>query len=103
MNKLVGGSSLVIDFANDSGFQGHGVYGWDPAKQKYVGTWVDPMRTFLSPMEGTWDAATKTMSLGEVAATLRASVDDPAAALVDVVRRRHTTLPDDMAIVVSWL
>jgi hypothetical protein len=62
VNKLVGGVWLVIDFENDGGFQGHGVYGWDPAKKKYVGTWVDSMRTFLAPMEGTWDAATQTMT-----------------------------------------
>jgi Protein of unknown function (DUF1579) len=62
VNRLIGGVWLVSDFKNDSDFEGHGVYGWDPAKKKYVGTWVDSMRTFLAPMEGMWDAATKTMT-----------------------------------------
>jgi hypothetical protein len=60
---VCGGLWLVVDFVNETtGFDGHGVFGYDPQKKKYVGTWVDPMRTFLAPMDGTWDAATKTMS-----------------------------------------
>jgi Protein of unknown function (DUF1579) len=64
VNRLVcGGLWLVCDFRNEtSGFEGHGVFGYDPKKGRYVGTWVDPMRTFLAPMEGTWDAGAKTMT-----------------------------------------
>jgi uncharacterized protein DUF1579 len=43
-------------------FQGHGVEGWDPAKKKYVGTWVDSMSTALSLTESTYDAASRSMS-----------------------------------------
>jgi hypothetical protein len=60
---LLGGKWLIADWSTDSGdFVGHGVYGWDPAKQKYVGTWVDSMRTFLVTGEGTWDADARTMT-----------------------------------------
>jgi hypothetical protein len=60
---MCGGQWLVMDFKNEtSGFEGHGLYGWDPAKKKYVGTWVDNMRTTLALAEGTWDAATRTMT-----------------------------------------
>jgi hypothetical protein len=39
-----------------------GVYGFDGARGKYVGTWVDPMRRSLVVAEGTWDEATRTMT-----------------------------------------
>ena len=53
----------MAEFSNHTtGFEGHGLYGYDPAKGKYVGTWVDPMRTFMAVGEGSWDAATRTMT-----------------------------------------
>src|ERR1700689_3094594 len=54
VNRLVcGGLWLVSDFKNETtGFEGHGVFGYDAQQKKYVGTWVDPMRTFLAPMSG---------------------------------------------------
>ncbi len=63
-----GGRWLISDFRNEtSGFQGHGVYGFDTLKRTYVGTWVDDLRSFLTLTEGTWDAAAKTMTFrGEV-------------------------------------
>jgi Protein of unknown function (DUF1579) len=58
-----GGRWLVTEYKNEeSGFEGHGLYGWDSAKQKYTGTWVDNMRTTLVLGEGTWDAAARTMT-----------------------------------------
>lgn len=61
-----GGLWLVTDFKADemmgAPFQGHGVEGWDPAKKKYVGTWVDSMSTSVSLTESTYDAATKSMN-----------------------------------------
>jgi hypothetical protein len=68
VNRLVGGKWLVADFKNETtGFEGHGVYGWDAYKKKYVGTWVDPMRSGMVIAEGTWDSAAKTMTYwGEI-------------------------------------
>jgi Protein of unknown function (DUF1579) len=57
-----GGRWLISDFRNDSGFEGHGIHGYDAAKRCYVGTWVDTERTFLGVAEGTWDAAARTMT-----------------------------------------
>jgi hypothetical protein len=57
-----GGRWLVTDYQADSGFEGHGVYGWDAAKSAYVGTWVDNMRTFLAISTGAWDAEKKIMT-----------------------------------------
>ena len=65
-NTLIGdGLWVVSDFKAEmmqKPFQGHGVWGWDPAKKKYVGTWVDTMSTGLTLSEGTFDPATKTMT-----------------------------------------
>lgn len=60
---ISGGTWLVVDFKNETtGFEGHGVYGWDAAKGCYVGNWVDDMRPFMAIAEGTWDPATRTMT-----------------------------------------
>jgi hypothetical protein len=60
-----GGLCLITDFKGDFGgmpFHGHGTSTWDPAKKKYVGTWIDSMSTGLALSEGTHDAAAKTMT-----------------------------------------
>jgi hypothetical protein len=62
VSRMLGGRWLVTDFKNETGFEGHGVYGFDPARGAYVGTWVDDMRPFLPVMEGRWDEATRTMT-----------------------------------------
>ena len=63
VKALPGGLWMMSDFQGEFGgmpFHGHGVNGYDPAKQKYVGTWVDSFGTHLSTMEGTVDEKTKT-------------------------------------------
>lgn len=60
-NRLVAGRWLVTDYRASSGFEGHGVYGFDPDKGCYVGTWVDSMQTTPARGEGEWDADTRTM------------------------------------------
>lgn len=62
VQKLVGGRWLVADFTNESGFEGHGLFGWDETRKSYVGTWVDTMRTFLAVMAGAYDAESRTMT-----------------------------------------
>jgi hypothetical protein len=66
VNRMLAGIWLISDFTGKLGaadFQGHGITGYDPAKKKYVGTWVDSMSSNLIPMEGTYDAKTKTLTL----------------------------------------
>jgi hypothetical protein len=66
MSLMSGGLWLLEDFvgsAAGSPFAGHGIYGWDPAKKKYVSTWVDNMTDHLQIGEGTYDGATKTMTM----------------------------------------
>lgn len=62
VSRLVGERWLVTDFKNETGFEGHGIFGWDASRKAYVGTWIDPMRTFLTIMEGAWDPETRTMT-----------------------------------------
>ena len=59
VNRRVG-TWLVSDFKNETGFEGHGIYGWDAAKQAYVGTWIDEARGSLVIGGGTLDGATMT-------------------------------------------
>jgi hypothetical protein len=75
-NRLIcGGQWLVSDYRSDeSGFEGHGLYGYDPQLGCYTGVWVDPMRSFLAPMRGTWDADTRTMTFVGEALTPRGPI-----------------------------
>jgi hypothetical protein len=65
-NIVIGeGLWLIQDFKGEffgAPFRGHGVTGYDTGKKKYVGTWVDTMTTAISTVEGTYDAATNTMT-----------------------------------------
>jgi hypothetical protein len=64
-NTMLGGRWLISDFKGEMmgiPFQGHSVMGYDPAKKKYTGTWVDSMSTTSSVLEGTYDPKTKTMT-----------------------------------------
>ncbi|MEE9391743.1 MAG: DUF1579 family protein [Planctomycetota bacterium] len=40
-------------------YVGTGCVGYDPAKKKYLGTWIDSMSTALAIMEGDYDPKTK--------------------------------------------
>ena len=51
-----------MDYRADSGFEGHGVYGYDAAKGKYTAAWVDSMQSCIARSEGDWDPATRTMT-----------------------------------------
>ena len=66
VNRLMtGGLWLISDFSGEVAgvkFEGHGQFGFDPAKKKYVGTWVDSMGPNMSNLEGTYDEKTKTIT-----------------------------------------
>jgi hypothetical protein len=44
-------------------FEGHGLTAFDNIKKKYMGTWIDNCATGIMSMEGTYDAASKTMTM----------------------------------------
>jgi hypothetical protein len=43
-------------------FEGRGTTGYDPAKKKFVGTWVDTISTSVATVEATYDPTAKTMT-----------------------------------------
>ncbi len=47
----------------DMDFHGQGQTGYDPAKKKYIGTWVDSMSPTIMMMEGDFDPRTKTLTM----------------------------------------
>ncbi len=47
-------------------FNGQGTTGYDAEKKKYIGSWVDSMSPYAMHMEGTWDEATRTMTMFSV-------------------------------------
>jgi hypothetical protein len=62
---MTGGLWILSKFETSFGpakFEGHGLFGYDPVKKKYVGTWVDSMSPTLSVLEGSYDARSKTIT-----------------------------------------
>jgi len=66
-NRLCcGGLWMVSEFKSNPGsapFEGHGMIGYEPAKKKDVSTWVDSDLTTPMTSEGTYDAATRTLTM----------------------------------------
>ena len=87
VNRMAcGGRWMISDYTADSGFEGHGVYGWDTAKQRYTGVWVDTMRSIQTIAEGTWDAETRTM-------TMRTLIAIPGRAAFELREETQTIEP----------
>jgi len=62
-NAFVTGRGWIKnDFVVDANYGGHGTWGYDPRKGKYVGVWVDSNQDYLRIDEGSYDAATQTMT-----------------------------------------
>jgi Protein of unknown function (DUF1579) len=60
----LGGLWLVGNVERETGkFSGRGFDTFDAAKKKYVAVWVDSTSARPTTMEGTYDAATKTMTM----------------------------------------
>lgn len=58
-------------------FLGHGLTGYDNAKQKVIGTWVDNVSTQMMQSEGTFDAAGKELTMGGTAFCPMTQKDKP--------------------------
>jgi hypothetical protein len=57
---------LLEHFKGDFGgmpFEGYGATSYDPAKKKYINTWIDSMVTSPMITEGTYDKAKKTLTM----------------------------------------
>lgn len=65
-NEMLGENWLVSKFESEFGgqpFSGMGILGYDLEKKKYVNHWIDTMAPVMSHFEGSFDAATKTMTM----------------------------------------
>ncbi|MFT7630355.1 MAG: hypothetical protein ACI87E_001361 [Mariniblastus sp.] len=63
--QMLGEMWSVTEFKGDffgMEAKGRGTFGFDPAKKKFAGTWVDSMSPYLTTMEGTYDKKTTTMT-----------------------------------------
>jgi hypothetical protein len=62
-NTFVTGNGWIRnDFEVDAKYGGHGTWGYDPKKAKYVGIWVDSNQDYIRLDEGMFDAKTQTMT-----------------------------------------
>jgi hypothetical protein len=80
--KTLGDLWITQDIKGDfmgKPFVGHGVDGYDLTKNKYVGTWVDNMGSYIMLSEGTADASGKVI-------TYSANDFDPMTAKIGTVR-----------------
>ena len=62
---MLGGLWQITEFKSEmmgQPFEGRGAMGFDPAKKKFVGTWVDSMTPGYYTVEGAYDPATKTLT-----------------------------------------
>jgi uncharacterized protein DUF1579 len=66
-NRLCcGGLWLVTEFKSNPGsppFEGHGITGFEPARKKYISTWVDSDLTTPMTSEGSYDATGNTLTM----------------------------------------
>ncbi|HVK17532.1 MAG TPA: DUF1579 domain-containing protein [Fimbriiglobus sp.] len=88
----LGGLWLVSALESDLGgqkFSGRGLDGYDAAKKKYVGVWVDSMSTSPLLMEGTYDKEKKTLTM---------SGDGPGMDGKPVKFKSVSEMPDDDTI-----
>jgi hypothetical protein len=70
---ILGGRYVVDDYQSEflgEPFHGMGINAYDNVKKEYVSTWVDTMSTGIMVMRGSYDEASKTM-------TMTGSFDDP--------------------------
>lgn len=58
---MAGGRWMRNDFELE-GYAGHGTWGWDPRKGRYVGIWVDSNSDYVRLDEGSYDPATRTLT-----------------------------------------
>jgi hypothetical protein len=76
-------------------FEGLGTLAWDNAAKKFVNTWIDNFGTGMLYMEGTWDAATKTIHL-------KGSMTDPMTGKPVAIREEMKVIDDNTQQVVQY-
>jgi hypothetical protein len=72
---------------NKMPFEGHSTVGYDNAKKVFFSSWIDNMGSGIQNLEGTWDDATKTL-------TMKGKETDPMSGK-DMDVRETMTMNDD--------
>src|SRR5204862_6339615 len=76
---------------NDMQFKAMGIEGYDIAKKKFVGSWIDNMGTGIQFCEGTYDAATKTFTYtSEI--EMMPGMKTPVLEVIKATDKDHMTL-----------
>ncbi len=66
VKMIINGLYQITDFSGTmmgQPMQGHGIMGFDKMKKKFVLSWIDNMGSGIVRMEGSYDEATKTLSM----------------------------------------
>jgi len=72
-------------------FKGMGIEGYDNAKKKFVGSWIDNMGTGIQFSEGTYDPATKTFTYtSEI--EMMPGMKTPVREVIKATDKDHMTL-----------
>ena len=64
-SRMMGGFWMITNFEGKmfgQDFIGHGTYGYDVEKKKYVGTWIDSLGPSMMQTVGTYDKESETMT-----------------------------------------
>ncbi|MFG0334187.1 MAG: DUF1579 family protein [Maioricimonas sp. JB049] len=79
VNRLVNGDlHLRTRFTaklGDRRFEGHGLMGYDPRSEKYIGTWVDNFNVIPSNYSGTFDEESKTLTIYSTSVDLNSGAE----------------------------
>lgn len=99
-NRMVlGGRYQESKFTGDMmgmPFEGLGMLAYDKAKKKFASTWVDNMGTGITVMEGTWNAASKSISFKGV-------TTDPSTGKDVKMRELYTIKGDNNHTMEMWM
>ena len=100
VNKmLLGGryqESRFSTTAMNMPFEGIGTTAYDNAKKQFVTTWVDNMGTGIMMLRGSWNAASKSM-------TLSGTCTDPSSGKDMKVREVYTIQDDNNQLMEMWM
>ena len=76
-------------------FEGISTTGWDNVRKIFVSSWIDNFGTGMMYMEGTWDAATKTMSV-------KGKMTDPMSGKMTDIRQELKIVDDNTQLLSQY-
>ncbi len=92
------GLYLVDDYSGDmmgQPFMGHSIMGYDNVKKMFVSSWIDNMGSGIVRMEGTYDAATKTLNM-------KGKQSDPMSGGESDIRQEQKWIDDNTYVLTMY-